>query len=173
MCPEVAGHRVVPEEEGLVRFHLLLHKTESGGSDLLVNGFHPLLGQRAGVFNGLLSYSSPAGICCCVILFSGDAVQNAPGIYWLLQIPDGNELVNGQLCEFYRPVSSCQFYQYRTCLLRVRFNRSYVCQDRAVEIIPTPQRRAHVNAESDLNYFGCGPALEDVFLELPHSPEIG
>ena len=54
-------------------------------SDLLIDGFHALLGQRAGVFNGLLAYSAPAGISRRVILVSCEAVQHASGSELLLE----------------------------------------------------------------------------------------
>src|SRR5579864_6422642 len=59
--PEVHCGRVVPEEERFVRFGLLLHPSERSGSDLLIDSFHTLLGQRAGVLNRLLAYSSKPG----------------------------------------------------------------------------------------------------------------
>ena len=47
--PEMHGGRIVPEEEWLIRLGLLFHPAERAGGDLLVDGFHALLGQRAGV----------------------------------------------------------------------------------------------------------------------------
>ena len=46
---EVHRGRVVPEEERLVGLGLLLHPAERLRRDLLVDGLHALLGQRAGV----------------------------------------------------------------------------------------------------------------------------
>ena len=55
-------------KNGLVRFGLLLHPGESAVSDFLVDGFHALLGQRAGVLDRLaalavgdLQCSTPRG----------------------------------------------------------------------------------------------------------------
>src|SRR6266568_788100 len=76
--PEVHGSRVVPEEEGLVRFGLLLHKAESACSDLFIDRFHALLGQRASVLDCLLAYTPPAGIRGRVILVTRKAVHHAP-----------------------------------------------------------------------------------------------
>ncbi len=61
----------------LVRFGLLLHPADSRGSDLLIDRFHALLGQRAGVLNRLLAYAAPARIGRRVILVSREAMQHA------------------------------------------------------------------------------------------------
>src|SRR5208282_4809277 len=79
VSPEVHGRRVVPEEERLVCFCLLLHKAESACCDLLVDGLHALLSQRAGVLNRLLAYSAPAGIRGCVILIRRKTVHHSSG----------------------------------------------------------------------------------------------
>ena len=52
---EVHGSGVVPEEEWLVRLGLRLHPVERLFGDLLVDGFHALLGQRTGIDNRLSS----------------------------------------------------------------------------------------------------------------------
>src|SRR6266853_5791360 len=79
MRPEVHGRRVVPKEKWLLCLDLLLHPADSACRDLLVDGFHALLGQWPGVLNCLLAYSAPAGISRCVILISRQAVQHASG----------------------------------------------------------------------------------------------
>ncbi len=83
--PEVHRRRVVPEEEGLVRLGLLLHPPDRGRRDLLVDGLHALLGQRAGVLDRLLADSAPAGISRRVILVGRHAMQHAAGSKSLLE----------------------------------------------------------------------------------------
>ena len=73
MGPEVHGRGIVPEEERLVRLGLRLHPRESPISDLLVDGFHALLGERAGVHDRL-----PA-------LAVGQAMKHASGTELLLE----------------------------------------------------------------------------------------
>ena len=70
---EVHRRRVVPEEERLVRLGLLLHPREGAIGDLLVDGLHALLGQRAGVLDRL-----PA-------LAVGQAVEHAARAELLLE----------------------------------------------------------------------------------------
>ena len=77
--PEVHGRRVVPEEEGLIRFDLLLHPADGACRDLLIDSFHALLGKGAGVFNGLLAYPAPAGVNRWIILVGREAMKNASG----------------------------------------------------------------------------------------------
>src|ERR1700723_3166876 len=77
MGPKVHRGGVVPKEKRLIRFDLLLHPTESPCRDLLIDGFHALLGKGAGVFDGLLAYPSPAGVDGWVIFVTGEAVQHA------------------------------------------------------------------------------------------------
>src|SRR5208282_5184168 len=73
------SRRVVPEEERLVRFDLLLHPAKCACSDFLIDGFHALLGQRTCVFNRLLAYSAKAWIRRWVILVSRQAMEHASG----------------------------------------------------------------------------------------------
>ena len=56
---EVHRCRVVPEEERLVRLRLFLDKANRAGGDLLIDGLHALLGQRAGIFNLLFADLRP------------------------------------------------------------------------------------------------------------------
>ena len=44
---------VVPKKEWLLCFGLLLHPSECGRRDLLVDGFHALFGQRTSIRDGL------------------------------------------------------------------------------------------------------------------------
>src|SRR5215831_13022608 len=74
---EMHGGSVVPQEEWLVRLGLFLHPCKRGAGDFLVNGFHALLGERAGVFNFLFSYTTPAGVRGRVIVVCRPAVQHA------------------------------------------------------------------------------------------------
>ena len=58
---------------------MFLHPANGACRDLLIDSFHALLGQGAGVFNGLLSYAAPAGVSRRVIFVSCEAVKNASG----------------------------------------------------------------------------------------------
>ena len=49
--PDVHAGGVPPEEERLVGLLGAVHEVEGLGGDFLVDGFHALLGQRAGVFD--------------------------------------------------------------------------------------------------------------------------
>jgi hypothetical protein len=71
--PEVHGRRIVPKKEWLLRLGLLLHPGQSTGGDLFVDGFHPLLGQRAGIRYRLSA------------LAVGQAVENAARSKLLLE----------------------------------------------------------------------------------------
>ena len=64
---------IVPEEEGLIRLGLLFHPCDRAIGDLLVDGFHALLGERTGVRDRL-----PA-------LAVGQAMQHAAGTELLLE----------------------------------------------------------------------------------------
>src|SRR4051794_39842976 len=53
MGPKMHSRRVIPQEERLLLFCLLLHPFESALGNLFVDGFHAFLGQRAGINDGL------------------------------------------------------------------------------------------------------------------------
>src|SRR3954451_2916585 len=57
MGPKMHSRRVIPQEERLLLFCLLLHPFESAVGNLFVDGFHALLGQRSGINAGLLALS--------------------------------------------------------------------------------------------------------------------
>src|SRR5262245_5580928 len=72
--PEVHVRGVEPDKERLARLLLALDKIDGRGEKLLVNGFHPLLGQWSGVLYLLLPVRSRP------------AVQHAPRAEVLLEI---------------------------------------------------------------------------------------
>ena len=59
---QVHARRVVPDEERLARRVLALHEVDRRRRGLVVDGLHALLGQRAGVLDGLLADLAEAGI---------------------------------------------------------------------------------------------------------------
>ena len=64
---------VVPEEERLLRLGLLLHPRESAIGDLFIDGFHALLGERAGINDRLTA------------LAIGQTVKHSTGAELLLE----------------------------------------------------------------------------------------
>ena len=69
--------RVEPAEERLARGVLPLHEVDRRGGGLVVDRFHPLLGQRAGVLDGLLADLAEARVDGGVVLVGGLALQHA------------------------------------------------------------------------------------------------
>jgi hypothetical protein len=55
MGAQMHAGRVEPDEERLARRLLSLHVVDRRGRGLVVDGFHPLLGQRTGILDGLLA----------------------------------------------------------------------------------------------------------------------
>ena len=51
VCPDVHARAVPPEEKRFIGFFGAIHEVEGLGINLFINGFHPLLGQWASVFN--------------------------------------------------------------------------------------------------------------------------
>ena len=74
---DVHAGGVPPDEEGLVGLLGTLHEVEGLGGDFFVDGFHALLGQRAGVLDRLLADFAEARIIRRVIHVRRVAVQHA------------------------------------------------------------------------------------------------
>ncbi len=83
--PEVHRGRVVPEEERLIRLRLLVHPLDGLGRDLLVDGFHALLGQRSGVRDLLSAHAPPARLVGRVVFVGRDAVEHTAWSELLLE----------------------------------------------------------------------------------------
>ena len=73
---EVHGRRVVPAEKGLIRCDLFLNPLDGTRSNLLVNGFHALLGKRARVRNLLFADPAPSWILGSIVRIGGEAVKH-------------------------------------------------------------------------------------------------
>src|SRR5262249_53956910 len=82
---EVHRSRVVPEEEGLIRFRLLLHPLDRTRGNLLINRFHALLRQRTRVLDLLFPNTAPARLLSRVILVRCNAVEHAAWSEHLLE----------------------------------------------------------------------------------------
>src|SRR5581483_9927766 len=81
----VHGRGVVPEEEGLVSLSLRLHPGNGSVGDLLVDGFHALLGERPRVFDLLLPDAPPARVLGRVVDVRRGAAQDPAGTELLLE----------------------------------------------------------------------------------------
>ena len=75
MRAEVHAGGVEPAEERRVRPRLTLHEIDGGGRRLVVDRLHPLLGQRAGVLDGLPADSAPARLLGRIVVI--DALQRS------------------------------------------------------------------------------------------------
>ena len=74
---QVHAGRVEPAEERLARRLLPLHEVDGGGRGLVVDRLHALLGQRAGVLDGLLADLAEARIDGRVVHVGRLALQHA------------------------------------------------------------------------------------------------
>ena len=68
---------VEPAEERLAGGLLSFHEVDGCGRGLVVDGFHPLLGQRPGIFDGLLADLAEAWIDRGIVAISRLAFQDA------------------------------------------------------------------------------------------------
>ena len=74
---QVHARRVEPAEERLAGRLLPLHVVDGRGGGLVVDRLHPLLGERAGVLDGLLADLAEARIDGRVVLVGGLALEHA------------------------------------------------------------------------------------------------
>ena len=74
---QVHARAVQPAEERLAGGVLALHVVDRGGGGLVVDRLHPLLGQRAGVFDRLLADLAEARIDGRIVLVGGLALEHA------------------------------------------------------------------------------------------------
>src|SRR6516164_6493641 len=75
---EVHVREVHPDKNWLARFVLPLDEVDSPVSDVIVDGYHPALGQRACVLADLLADLAEARVNSRVVLVRGFAVHDAP-----------------------------------------------------------------------------------------------
>ncbi len=74
---EVHVRKVHPQEDRLVGLDLPLDEVRRPSGDVIVDGLHPLLGQRAGVLDGLLANLSRPRLHGFVVFVRSLAVQHA------------------------------------------------------------------------------------------------
>jgi len=74
---DVHARRIEPTEERLPGFVLSVDEIDRGVEKFLVDRFHPLLGQRAGVIDGLLADAAKARVGCGVVLVTRLALEYA------------------------------------------------------------------------------------------------
>src|ERR1700759_4697123 len=74
---DVHARGIEVAEEGLAGLSLLVHPVERGSGELVVDGFHALYGERAGVFYSLLADFAERRINSGVVLVGGPAVHDA------------------------------------------------------------------------------------------------
>ena len=74
---QVHARRVVPDKERLVPGVLPLHEVDGRGRGLVVDRLHALLGERAGVLDGLLADLAEARIDGGVVLVGGLGLEHA------------------------------------------------------------------------------------------------
>ena len=74
---QMHARRVVPDKEGLARGMLPLHVVDRRGGGLVVDGLHPLLGERAAVRDDLLADLAETRIDGRVILVGSPGVEDA------------------------------------------------------------------------------------------------
>ena len=77
MGPEVHVGVVDPGKEGLARLGLALDEVDRFRGDLVINCFHPLLVQRAGVLADLFAHLAEARVYCLVVLVTRLAIEHA------------------------------------------------------------------------------------------------
>lgn len=68
---------VQPDEKRRVGTVLTVDEIDAGGGDVIVDSFHPLSGQRARVFDALLTHRPEALIEIAAVLLGGPAVEHA------------------------------------------------------------------------------------------------
>src|SRR5215510_16484982 len=85
MCAEVHASGIEPAEERRTRPHLTLHEIDCRRRRFIVDGFHALPGERAGVFDGLSADPAPAWLLGGVIPIRCLATQHAP---WAKSFPE-------------------------------------------------------------------------------------
>ena len=76
MRPQMHPRAVPPTEEWLVAGVLTFHEVDRGGGGFIVNGLHPFLGQRTGVFDSLLADRAEPRIDRGIIFAGGFAFQH-------------------------------------------------------------------------------------------------
>ena len=74
---QVHARRVEPDEERLARGLLPLHEVDGRGRGLVVDRLHALLGERAGVLDGLLADLAEARIDGRIVLVGGLGLEHA------------------------------------------------------------------------------------------------
>src|SRR4051794_23894884 len=79
MRSKVHAGRVEPAEERCVGPGMPLHKIDRGGRSLVVDSFHPLFGERAGVLYRLTADFAPARLFSGVVAVRCLASQDATG----------------------------------------------------------------------------------------------
>ncbi len=77
--PEVHVRHVHPDEERGVRLVLALDEIDAGAGGFVVDGLHPLLGQRSGVLDALLADRAVALVDLAGVLVGGPGVDDAAG----------------------------------------------------------------------------------------------
>jgi hypothetical protein len=77
MRSQVHAGRVEPDEEGLAGPLLPLHEIDRRGRRFIVDGFHALLGQRAGILDGLLADLAEARVDGRIVAIGRLAFQHA------------------------------------------------------------------------------------------------
>ena len=77
MGPKVHVGRVDPAEEGLARGMLALDPVLGGADNLIVDGLHPLLGERSRVFYFLLAHPAPARLFGGIVGIGRPTVHHA------------------------------------------------------------------------------------------------
>jgi hypothetical protein len=70
---------VVPAEERLARLALPLDEVERGRRGFIIDRFHPLAGQGAGILDGLFADLAEARIHVGIVVVRGSAAQHAAG----------------------------------------------------------------------------------------------
>ena len=85
MRAEVHPGRIEPAEEWRVGLRLTLHEIDGGSRCFVVDRFHPFLGERAGVLDGLLADLAPARMFGRIVAIRRLATQHAP---WADRLPE-------------------------------------------------------------------------------------
>jgi hypothetical protein len=92
--PQVHVGGVEPDEERRARLVLAVDEVQAVLEDLVVDGLHPLLGQRAGVLDPLPADPAPAGLVGVVVVLGGPAVQHPAGPE---PLPEVGEVLGGRV----------------------------------------------------------------------------
>src|ERR1700733_11560043 len=77
MRKDVHTRRVHPHEEWLISLYLAAHVINRGGGSLVVDCFHPLAVERAGILNRLLTDAAPVRLFGRIVLVGRLAAEHA------------------------------------------------------------------------------------------------